>query len=180
MEDEHDEDISLEGTSILKRTMKAQNSSLLDQIDDLENRSRRANLHINNIPEGNEDGKDPFGFISGLLKDTMETVFDKPPELERAHRVLRPKPGAGQSPRPLIVCFHRFQEKGKALHWARRKVTKFNGNVTTAILGYKRSFSKEMRRIQRSQTIPLSQRHKVSNSVSCTSPCEIRRGNSHF
>ncbi|XP_073697996.1 uncharacterized protein [Garra rufa] len=108
------------------KSLKAQNVSLLDQIDDLENRSRRANLRIINIPEGSEDGKDPVGFVSGLLKDTMESVFDSPPELERAHRALRPKPGAGQPPRPFIVCFHRYQEKERALQWARRHDVKFN------------------------------------------------------
>lgn len=116
----------LAATEATIKSLKTQNSSLLDQIDDLENRSRRANLRIINIPEGAEDGKDPIGFISGLLKETMESVFDKPPELEQAHRALRPKPGAGQSPRPFIVCFHRFQEKEKALHWARQHDTKFN------------------------------------------------------
>lgn len=100
------------------KSLKAQNSSLLDQIDD---------LHIINIPEGAKVGKDTIGFQSGRLKDTMESVFDKPPELERVHRSLRPKPGAGQPPRPFIVCFHRFQEKEKALHWARRHDIKFNG-----------------------------------------------------
>ncbi|RXN39063.1 E3 ubiquitin- ligase SMURF2-like protein [Labeo rohita] len=101
------------------KSLKAQNSSLLDQIDDLENRSRRANLCIINIPEGSEDGKDPIGFVSGLLKDSMENVFDSPPELECVHRALRPRPRAGQPPRPFIVCFYRYQEKEKALQWAR-------------------------------------------------------------
>ncbi|RXN04052.1 putative transposase element L1Md-A101/L1Md-A102/L1Md-A2 [Labeo rohita] len=90
-----------------------------NDLDDLENRSRRANLRIINIPEGSEDGKDPIGFVSGLLKDSMENVFDSPPELERAHRALRPRLGPGQPPRPFIVCFHRYQEKERALQWAR-------------------------------------------------------------
>lgn len=133
------------------KSLKAQNLALLDQIDDIENRSRRANLRIINVPEGAEDGKDTIGFISGLLKDTMESVFDKPPELERAHRALRPKPGAGQYPRPFIVCFHRFQEKEKALHWARRHDIKFNGESlrlypdTSAALAKKRAGFKEVK-----------------------------------
>ncbi|RXN33954.1 E3 ubiquitin- ligase SMURF2-like protein [Labeo rohita] len=107
--------VAVEATS---KSLKAQNSSLLDQIDDLENRSRRANLRIINIPEGGEDGKDPIGFVSGLMKDSMESVFNSPPELECVHRALRPRPGAGQPPRPFIVCFYRYQEKEKALQWA--------------------------------------------------------------
>lgn len=56
--------------------------------------------------------------VSELLMDVMgEDVFDKPPELERAHRSLDQKPQEGQLPRPLVVCFHRFQEKKKVLHW---------------------------------------------------------------
>ncbi len=59
-------------------------------------------------------------FTSDLLKDVMgEQVFEKPPELERAHRALAPKPRDDQPPRPIIVCFHRYQDKEQALRWVR-------------------------------------------------------------
>ncbi len=57
------------------KTLQSRNQSLLDQCDDLENRSRRSNLRILNIPEGSEDGKDPVKFISDVLMEVMGPVF---------------------------------------------------------------------------------------------------------
>lgn len=53
--------------------------SLLERLEDLENRSRWANFWIVKIPEGSEVGWDPIEFISELLRDAMGTnVFSKP------------------------------------------------------------------------------------------------------
>lgn len=103
------------------KILEAQNKSLQDRVDDLENRSRRVNLRIINIPEGSEKGRDPIEFISDLLMENLGPgVLPKPPELERAHRTLAPKPGPGGRPRPFVICFHRFQEKEKVLRWSRQ------------------------------------------------------------
>lgn len=103
------------------KTLQAQNKSLQDRLDDLENRSRRVNLRIINIPEGSEKGRDPTEFISDLLMQNLGPDFlSKPPELERAHRSLAPKPGPGGRPRPFVICFHRFQEREKVFRWARQ------------------------------------------------------------
>ena len=53
------------------KILQAQNKSLLDRIDDLENRSRRVNLRIINIPEGSEKGRDTTKFISNLLMESL-------------------------------------------------------------------------------------------------------------
>lgn len=72
------------------------NATLLDRINDLENRSRRANLRIINVPEGSETRGDMVAFVSALLNETMGSrVFAKSPELDRAHRALRQKPREG-------------------------------------------------------------------------------------
>ena len=103
------------------KMLEAQNKSLQDRLDDLENRSRRVNLRIINIPEGSERGRDPTEFISDLLMENLGAgVLTRPPELERAHRSLAPKPGPGGRPRPFVICFHRFQEREKVLRWARQ------------------------------------------------------------
>lgn len=99
------------------KSLQAQNSSLLDSLDDLVNRSRKANLQIVNIPEGNESGRDPVEFISKLLKDSMGAeIFQKPPRLERAHRTPGYRHGGLARPWAFVVCFHYFQEKERALH----------------------------------------------------------------
>ena len=59
-----------------------QNQSLLDLLGE----SRRADLHILNIPEGSEDGKDQLKIMSEVLMQAMGlNMFLVPPELERAH-----------------------------------------------------------------------------------------------
>lgn len=126
---------NFERISIAEATIKSlqsQNTGLLGRLDDLENRSRRSNLRIVNVPEGSENGKDPVKFISEMLMDIMgPDVFAKPPTLERAHRSLGPKPtqGASARPRTFMVCFHRFQEKERALRWARQHELKYHGTV---------------------------------------------------
>lgn len=112
------------------KSLQAQNETLLDRLENLENRSRRANLRILNLPEGSEDGHDPAIFISGLLKDVMgDNVFPSPPELDRAHRAAGPRPAAGRPPRPFILCFHRYREKDVALRWSRQHEVKYKGTT---------------------------------------------------
>ncbi len=112
------------------KTLKEQNATLLDRVDDLENRSRRANLRILNVPENSEKGQSTVKFVSEMLMEVMcQEVFEKPPELERAHRSLGPKPQEGRPPRPLVICFHRFQEKEKALRWARQNEAKYKDST---------------------------------------------------
>lgn len=110
------------------KTLQSQNQSLLDRCDDLENRSRRSNLRILNIPEGSEEGKDPVEFMSDVLMAAMgPDVFSTPPELERAHRTPTSRAGQRSSPRTFLVCFTRFQQKEAALRWARNHDLKYQG-----------------------------------------------------
>ncbi len=112
------------------KSLQAQNATLLDRLENLENRSRRANLRILNLPEGSEDGHDPLIFISELLKNTMgDNLFLSPRELDRAHCTAGPKPAAGQPPRPFILCFHRYREKNAALRWSRQHEVEYKGST---------------------------------------------------
>lgn len=88
------------------KSLQVANQELLDRVDDLENRLRRTNLRIVNIPEGSEDGKDPVKFMEELLMECMgSSVFTVPPELVRAHCALAPKPAKGKPARAFVVCF---------------------------------------------------------------------------
>ncbi len=112
------------------KTLKEQNATLMDRVDDLENWSRRANLRILNVPENSGKGQSTVKFVSEMLMEVMgQEVFEKPPELERAHRSLGPKPQEGRPPRPLVICFNRFQEKEKALKWARQNEAKYKDST---------------------------------------------------
>lgn len=114
------------------KSLQSQTRILQEQVDDLENRSRRSNLRIINIPEGSETGQDPTKFIADLLMETTGTeVFSSPPEIERAHRSLGPRPGDGdrEKPRTFIVKFLRYQDKERVLRWARQHKLDYGGCV---------------------------------------------------
>ncbi|KAI4810348.1 hypothetical protein KUCAC02_019186 [Chaenocephalus aceratus] len=55
---------------------------------------------------------------NGVLGDS---VFESPPECDRAHRTLSIKPGPGQRPRPVVIRLHRLQQKDKIIREARAK-----------------------------------------------------------
>lgn len=101
--------------------MADDNAKLRARVTDLEGRSRRCNVRLIGIPEAVE-GTRPTSFFSKLLVDILgEDVLSAPPELDRAHRSLRPKPAEGGKPRPVIVCFHKFQTKDIVIRAARAK-----------------------------------------------------------
>ena len=83
----------------LKKKLKAQDSKL----DDLENRNRRNNIVIFNVPEGFE-GDNCMTFIQKLIKDNCNI---EPKFIQRCHRSGKP----GPKPRPIHVGFSFYPEK---------------------------------------------------------------------
>uniref|UniRef100_A0A087YRN3 L1 transposable element RRM domain-containing protein n=1 Tax=Poecilia formosa TaxID=48698 RepID=A0A087YRN3_POEFO len=101
--------------------LQKENETLRAKVVDLEGRSRRQNIRIVGLPEDIE-GPRPSSFFSKLLtevfgKDTLPSL----PEIDRAHRTLAPKPAPGSRPRPVILRFHRFQEKDLIIREARKR-----------------------------------------------------------
>ncbi len=99
------------------KSLQSQATVLLERVDDLENRYRRSNLRIINVPEGSEKDQDPTKFVSNLLMAVTGTgVFSSPPEIERAHRSLGPRPGdAGAGNRePSSSNFSAFKRRKKS------------------------------------------------------------------
>lgn len=103
--------------------LQKDNEQLKLKVSDLEGRSRRQNVRIIGLPESIE-GPRPTKFFSKLLADVFGTdVLASPPELDRAHRSLAPKPAPGGKPRPVILRFHRFQVKDLVICEARKRGT---------------------------------------------------------
>ena len=102
--------------------------SLHDHVDELENRGRRKNIRIFNLPE-NIEGGNALDFFENWLPDFlgMDTKRGRV-KLERAHRSLMPKPGSDQRPRPIIIRFHAFPDKQRAMAAVRRKAA--GGDIT--------------------------------------------------
>lgn len=101
--------------------LQQDNEWLKAKVSDLESRSRRQNVRILGLPESIE-GPRPTTFFSQLLVDVLGSQeISTPPELDRAHRSLAPKPAPGQRPRPVILRFHRFQVKDLVIRESRKK-----------------------------------------------------------
>lgn len=84
-------------------------SELTSNMDDLENRSRRSNLRLVNLPEKVEKGN-AAAFLEEWLPDFLgPETFPAPLVIEIAHRL----PGAPQSsaPRVMIMKFLNFRDE---------------------------------------------------------------------
>ncbi|KAL3973665.1 KRAB domain-containing zinc finger protein [Sarotherodon galilaeus] len=102
-------------------TLRVANEKLKAKLSDMESRNRRCNACLIGLEEGIE-GPQPSKFFSQLLQDVFgRDIFPSPPELDRAHRISAPKPAPGGRPRPVIVCFHRYQNKELLIWEARRR-----------------------------------------------------------
>lgn len=106
------------------KDLRENNKTLFDSLDNLENRSRRCNLKIFNIPEKAE-GNDAVKFMSEFLSGLLGEVFPTAPMLDRAHRLgALKKPGSDGNvrPRPMIIKFHYYQDKDRAVRCNRSKL----------------------------------------------------------
>lgn len=89
------------------------------KLDDLEARSRRQNIRIIGIKEKAEDGRQTE-FVTMLLPKLLgEEHFDRPVEVDRAHRSLAPAKDG--KPRAIIARLHYAQVKELVLKLSREK-----------------------------------------------------------
>lgn len=124
------------------QSLRKQNAALLDRIEDLENRSRRSNLRIINVPEGSEGDGDTVTFMSEMLMEiTGGKVFNSAPTLDRAHRVGKKPTTADENPRTFLICFHRFQDKERLLHFATQNAMEYKDAAVRIYADYSNSLS---------------------------------------
>uniref|UniRef100_A0A1A7ZGX5 LINE-1 type transposase domain containing 1 n=1 Tax=Nothobranchius furzeri TaxID=105023 RepID=A0A1A7ZGX5_NOTFU len=95
---------------------------LTDKLEDLENRSRRSNLRLVNVPEKIE-GNDAVAFLEKWLPEALgPATFPRQPLIERAHRLPgRKQPNRPPTPRVLIVKFLNFQDRVRVMRAASTK-----------------------------------------------------------
>lgn len=99
--------------NILIKELSKKVSSLCQQVDDLESRSRRNNIRIMGLKEGSE-GDDLMGFLGRLFQHILGENIPTP-EVDRAHRASRPRPDPEDPPRNIIVRFMRWSDKQNIL-----------------------------------------------------------------
>lgn len=110
-------------------TLKAQNERLQSRLDDLKNRSRRQYIRVVGIPQMAE-GNHPIAFMETFLVGIFcAESFPRKPEVDRAHRALRP-PNSSGPPRVMITRLHHFQTKELLLwlSWERAGQLTYKGN----------------------------------------------------
>lgn len=133
--------------------------SLTDHIDELENRGRRKNIRIFNVPESME-GRNALEYFEHWLPEFLglEAKGGRV-KLERAHRSLAPKPGNDQRPRPVIIRFHAFPDKQKVMAAVRRKASNgdimvegkrisFYNDLSAAVLRRRKDFAEAKQRLR--------------------------------
>uniref|UniRef100_H3BB74 L1 transposable element RRM domain-containing protein n=1 Tax=Latimeria chalumnae TaxID=7897 RepID=H3BB74_LATCH len=136
---------------------------ILGKTEDLENRSRRCNLHLVRLPEGVE-GKDPVAF----LEDWLPTFLNLPEmaeklEIEWAHRTFMPKPKDSERPRMLLFKLLWFHDKELILQHARNsgplryknKQIYFFPDMSADLFQKHKSFS-EVKRLCKDLEIPFA------------------------
>ncbi|KAL7881004.1 hypothetical protein SRHO_G00032580 [Serrasalmus rhombeus] len=181
-----DEALPLVWEKVSNKILKILNERL--KLDDLEGRSRRNNIKIVGVPEGEEKGK-PVEFVAGLLPKLLgATHFVEPLIVDRAHRVLQPKPPEGAKPRTIIARVHFYTEKERILRLRAGCNLDYNGHkvyifpdYTAEVLSQRRSFRDVMqalRALQVTHTLRFPTKLCVQHNgqlKSFTSPAEAAR-----
>ncbi|XP_061880843.1 uncharacterized protein LOC133656224 isoform X1 [Entelurus aequoreus] len=103
-----------------------QNESLNERMEDASNRSRRCNLRVTNVLPSPGERNDCVQFMQNFFATVLGDVFTEPPILDRAHRIGKENPGPNPRPRVMIVRFHYFQDKMRALR-ADRSLLQWKG-----------------------------------------------------
>uniref|UniRef100_A0AAQ6ABC2 L1 transposable element RRM domain-containing protein n=1 Tax=Amphiprion ocellaris TaxID=80972 RepID=A0AAQ6ABC2_AMPOC len=104
--------------AVMKKTIEsltANVTKLENKCEDLESRSRRNNIRIVGVPEGNDSCT--TAAVAALLKEAFN--LQKEPLLDRAHRTLQPKPKPHERPRAIVCRFHYYSDCVDILRRAR-------------------------------------------------------------
>lgn len=122
--------------------------ALQDKLTDLESRSRRNNLRIYGVAEG-EEGESAARFVQDLLGRELNLPEDF--KIQRAHRSLAQKPADRAQLRPIIMNFLEFSTKERVLREAWRKKIQL-GNKG---LSFDHDYVTEV--VQKRKEIPVNQ-----------------------
>uniref|UniRef100_H3AKL6 L1 transposable element RRM domain-containing protein n=1 Tax=Latimeria chalumnae TaxID=7897 RepID=H3AKL6_LATCH len=130
---------------------------LQEKTDDLENRSRRRNLRLVGLPEG-EEGKDPSPFLESWLPSFLNLPdLSNNLEVERAHQAFLPRTSSTDRPRMLIFKLLRYRDKEVILRQARNLGTlTFKNFQMSADLFQKRKSFFGVKRLCKDLDIPFA------------------------
>lgn len=147
-------------------------AQLLERCEDLENRHRRQNLRLYQIPEGCE-GRDMIAFIEKLLPKVLTSLplTEADIGIDRAHRALMPKPKTNDPPRSIVIKFADYTVKEQILQHAWRQRTVKMGEKQ---IYFDNDYSPELQR-KRAQVIHVVKQLKEKNvKAKCLYPARLR------
>lgn len=129
-------------TSIVDISTASRRITYLEsKVEDMENRSRRKNLRMFGLKEGDEGSRQLLDYVQEMLPGWLNT--DRSFPLERAHRTLGPaKPNQD---RAVLIRFLKFQDREYVFRSSKARDIKHNGNK----LSFAQDFSAETMRQRR-------------------------------
>lgn len=116
---------------VLRQTKKDTNHCLTEldtlrrKVTEMEDRSRRNNVRLINLPTGAE-GDDPVGFLCKMLPQWIPTLSGKSIEIDRVHRIF-----SANLSRPHTMIFRvlRYRDRQAILQGARNTKPKLSDNT---------------------------------------------------
>ncbi len=105
------------------RQMQHKQELMQTKMTDLEARSRRNNIRLYGIPEGEEENN-MMNFVAKLLKSELDVPGGLDLKIQRSHRALALRPPQTALPRSIIVNFQEYTTKDLILSsaWKKKEV----------------------------------------------------------
>ena len=180
-----DIELTLQEQAQEQAALREENAVLLSRLEDAENRSRRSNLRIRNIPETVDDLQ---SFSTALFQELAPSIPIERLEFDRIHRALTRRQQDGP-PRDTIIKLHFFRTKEQLLAAARNKDTLLFQGHTYQLFSDLAPLTIAKRRAMKPQLQVLIQHHlkytwrfpfalqftHQGQQHSCTSPESLQR-----
>lgn len=144
-------------------------AALANQCDDLQNRLRRNNLRVYQIPEGSEK-EDMIGFVKRLIITVLNFPYEDI-HIERAHRALGVRPPDTEPPSSIIIRFMDYTVKEAVLRhaWAQKQVV-FQGKN----MYFDQNYTPEVQRKRARIRGVMKQLKEKGVQARCRYPAQIR------
>lgn len=132
-----------ETTEALSSCLKQQ-KAMQHKLNDLESRSRRNNIRIFGVSEG-EEGEDSVPeFVEALIRSKLPVPDDMELNIQRAHRTGAHRPAPDKPPRALIINFQEFATKEWVLKEAWKESKKERIQLNNKTLYFDHDYSAEV------------------------------------
>ena len=147
-------------------------AELFERCEDLENRHRRQNLRLYQVPEGSE-GRDMASFIKKLLPTVLTglPLTEADIRIDRAHRALMPKPKENDPPRSIVIKFADYTVKEQILQHAWRQRTVKMGEKQ---IYFDNDYSPELQRKRAKVRFIVKQLKEKNVKAKCMYPARLR------